>query len=73
MLIGFPAPDGMDSQVRRKFQMLNTVINDRLRVEVRERLGAAYSPGAALNLSRTYPGVGMVIIQAMSDPDKVDT
>lgn len=53
--------------------MLNTIVNDRLRLEVREKLGAAYSPGAGLQASRTYPGVGMLMVQAMSDPDKVET
>jgi len=73
VLIVFPATDGLDPDVRRRFNVLNTVVNDRLRLEVRERLGAAYSPGAAVDLSTVYPGVGLLVIQAMADPDKVDT
>jgi predicted Zn-dependent peptidase len=45
----------------------------RLRIEVREKLGAAYSPGSRVQASRAPPGVGMLMIQAMSEPDNVDT
>ena len=48
-------------------------VNDRLRVEVREELGAAYSPGSGVQQSMVYQGVGMLLVQAMADPDKVDT
>lgn len=73
VLIVFPVPDGIDSQVRRSFRALESVVNDRLRLEVRERLGAAYSPGAGVQLSQTHPGVGLLMMQANSDPDKVQT
>lgn len=73
VMIVFPIPDALEPDVARSFNMLNTVVNDRLRLEVRERLGAAYSPGAGVEQSRVFPGVGMLMIQAMSDPDKVET
>ncbi len=73
VLIFFPTTDGIDMLARRKQHMLNQIVNDRLRLEVRERLGAAYSPGSRAQPSTTMPGVGSIMIQAMSDPDKVDT
>jgi zinc protease len=73
VLIAYPATDGMDTMTRRSMSMLSTVLNDRLRLEVRERLGAAYSPGAGSEFSTVYPDNGMIFIQAMSDPDKVET
>ena len=51
VLIVFPCPDGIDPRLRRELGVLSTVINDRLRLHVRERLGAAYSPGAGAQLS----------------------
>ena len=73
VMIVFPLTDGIDPDVRRRFEVLKTVVNDRLRIEVREKLGAAYSPGAGLDVSTVHEGVGMLMIQAMSDPEKVDT
>ena len=73
VLIVFPIPDALETRARRYGGLLGTVVNDRLRVEVREKLGAAYSPGAGTQQSTVYPGSGLLLIQAMSDPDKVDT
>ncbi len=72
VMLAFPVPDGIDPQVRWRFQALQTIINDRLRLEVRERLGAAYSPASSIQLSRTFPGIGLLFIQSMSDPEEVD-
>jgi zinc protease len=72
VLIVFPIPDGIDPRARRLFGALGTVVDDRLRVEVREKLGAAYAPGAGIEQSDVYPGVGMLMIQAMADPEKVE-
>lgn len=73
VLIAFPFPDGLDTYTRRCATLLGSVVNDRLRLEVREKLGAAYSPGAGTQLSSVHPGVGLLMIQAMADPDKVET
>ncbi|MFT5048940.1 MAG: zinc protease [Chlamydiales bacterium] len=73
VVIAFPFADGLDPETRRRGNVLGTVVNDRLRLEVRERLGAAYSPGAGVDMDRVHAGVGTVMIQAMADPDKVDT
>ena len=72
VLIAFPVPDGLETHARRCLTQLGNVVNDRLRIEVREKLGAAYSPGAGTQLSNVYPGVGLLMIQAMADPDKVE-
>ena len=73
VLLVFPVPDGIAVTNRRLFGVLSVVVNDRLRIQVREKLGAAYAPGAGVQQSEVYPGVGMLMIQAMSDPDKVET
>jgi zinc protease len=73
VLIVCPLTDGIEIERDRAMKVLNSIVNDRLRIEVREKLGAAYSPGSGLQVSRHYPGVGLLMIQAMSEPDKVDT
>jgi len=73
VLIAYPATDGLDTQRSMELSMLTTVLDDRLRLEVRERLGAAYSPSADSMISSVFPGDGIILVQAMSDPDKTDT
>jgi zinc protease len=72
VLIVFPATDGRDTARRRRMQYLAQVLSDRLRVEVREKLGASYSPAAGANLGEVYPGDGWLVVRAMSEPDKTD-
>ena len=73
VLLSLPVPDGIDIERYRRLEFLGEVVRDRLRLEVRERLGAAYSPSAALQASRTYPGFGMLMVQAMTEPDQAGT
>lgn len=73
VMVAFPTGDGMDVEHRRKVSFLNTIVSDRLRLEVRERLGASYSPFSFADTSEVYPGVGMLMIRAMADPEEVDT
>ena len=68
----FPTTDGFDDSRRRNLSFLGTVVDDRLRLEVRERLGAAYSPGAGAESSQVYQGLGGIMINAAGDPDKVE-
>ena len=43
-----------------------------MRLVVREKLGAAYSPGAAAEASRIYEGIGVVLMNAAGDPAGAD-
>lgn len=72
VLIMFPLEDGIDPTRRREQAFLAEVVNDRLRVEIRERLGVAYSPSASAQSSEVYPGEGRLMIQVMADPAKAD-
>ena len=69
----FPATDGRDPSVRHRLSFLGRVLDDRLRLEVREKLGAAYSPSADAATSRVHEGDGALRIQATADPEKVKT
>jgi zinc protease len=72
VLMLFPTTDGSDTPRRRNLFFLGQVVNDRLRLEVRERLGAAYSPFAASEASRIYEDVGALMIQANGEPHQVE-
>ncbi len=72
VLMFFPTTDGFETQTRRNLFFLGRIVSDRLRLEVRERLGAAYSPFAASEGSRVFEGVGALMIQANGEPDQVE-
>lgn len=72
LIMIFPTTDGMDAATRRNLSFLGQIVDDRLRLEVRERLGAAYSPGASAESSQIFPGLGGLMIQAAGNPEKVD-
>jgi zinc protease len=72
VIIAFPTTDGIDPDVARKLRFLGTILDDRLRAEVREKHGDAYAPRAISWESTTYPGTGMISIRAEADPAKVD-
>ncbi len=72
VVISYPTTDGRDAALRRNLRFLGLVLNDRLRIDVREKLGAAYSPGAGSMANEVIEGDGMLMINAMADPDKVE-
>ncbi len=73
VLIYYPTVDGIDSSIRRSLFFLSQVIDDRLRIAIREKLGASYSPSAGSDANRVFPGVGFMTVRALADPDKVET
>ena len=72
LIMLFPTEDGFDDARRRNIFFLGRIVDDRLRLEVRERLGAAYSPSAGAQASRIFSGLGAIMIQAAGDPAKKD-
>ncbi|HWA28165.1 MAG TPA: insulinase family protein [Lacunisphaera sp.] len=64
----WPATDGRDVKLSRRLRLLSDVFGDRLRLEVREKLGATYSPNAGVDLSDTYPGYGWIAADATVAP-----
>lgn len=72
LMMLFPTTDGTVAKNRRNLSFLGTIVSDRLRLEVRERLGAAYSPGAQAESSQIYHGLGGLLIQANGDPTKIN-
>lgn len=72
VLVVFPVPDGLDADRRRRFSLLDAVLSDRLRVHVREELGAAYAPGTTLSMNPVYPGVGSWTLEGMAEPAQAE-
>jgi zinc protease len=66
--VDWPTTDAMEAKVSRRLNMLAEVLNDRLRVKVREQLGNAYSPQAGSRPSQTYTGYGFISARITVDP-----
>ena len=60
VVIYWPTTDGFDVKRARRLSLLASVLNDRLRVKVREEIGGTYSPNAGSNASDTFPGYGYI-------------
>ncbi|MBL8656742.1 MAG: insulinase family protein [Altererythrobacter sp.] len=70
----WPARDDSDPQEASTITLLAEVFGLQLLEEVREKLGATYSPQAGADLSDTFPGFGTLltsIVVAPKDADKV--
>lgn len=65
----WPATDARDIKLARRLRLLGDVFADRLRVEIREKLGGTYSPNTATDLSDAYPGYGWIIADATVAPE----
>jgi zinc protease len=72
LLMLFPTGDGLNIARRRHIQFLGQIVDDRLRLVVREELGAAYSPFAFAQASRIFPGLGAVMVQAACEPSETE-
>ena len=70
VVVAYPTDDFWDIHRTRRLSVLAEVFSDRLRLRVREKLGAAYSPYAYNWSSRAFPGFG--ILRAMISVDPPD-
>jgi len=64
----WPTSDGLEASRSRRFTVLANIVSDRLRVKLREQLGAAYSPQAGSFASDTFPGYGYILTHVEIDP-----
>jgi zinc protease len=56
----------------RRLNILGEIYGDRLREEIREKLGASYSPNAGASGSDALDGVGYLIGQSIGKPEDLD-
>ena len=68
----YPTTDGRDAKLRRRLALLTEIVDDRMRVEIREKRGAAYSPSVGLDAGTVFPGMGALEITITVDPAKAD-
>lgn len=66
----WPTGDGMDVHRERRLSMLAEVLNDRLRVRVREQMGSTYAPTVASSASEIFPGYGYMAAIVVTEPSK---
>ncbi|MGE9295179.1 MAG: M16 family metallopeptidase, partial [Puniceicoccales bacterium] len=68
----WPTTDFWDIERTRRLNVLASIFRDRLRKEVREKLGEGYSPYARNNSSETYDDYGYLFGLNFADPQKVE-
>jgi len=69
LVMAFPTDDIWDIGRTRRLNILAEIVSERLRLRIREKLGAAYSPGAYSWPSRTYPDYGLFVIYIPLAPE----
>ncbi|MFH1156513.1 MAG: insulinase family protein [Pseudomonadota bacterium] len=70
--LGFPTDDFWDISRTRRLNILASILSERMRLVVREKLGAAYSPFAYNEPSRAYEGYGVLHMVVSVAPNEVD-
>lgn len=56
----------------RRLNILGEIYGDRLRVEIREKLGASYSPNAGADGSDAFDGFGYIVGQSVGKPGDLE-
>ena len=68
----WPLTDDDDAQEEATMRLLAAVMDLELTEDIRERLGATYSPSASSNMSDTYDGFGTFGASAIVAPDDAE-
>ena len=68
LMLYWPSEDGIEVRRNRRLNMLGMILNDRLRVKVREEIGSTYSPRAGSSASDVFPGYGYFNASVDIDP-----
>ncbi|MBL8842713.1 MAG: insulinase family protein, partial [Planctomycetes bacterium] len=67
----YPAGDARDAASERRLELLGDVVGDRLRAEIREKLGTTYSPNGGAWGDPALRGRGRVELDVRVDPAKL--
>jgi zinc protease len=70
VIVAYPTEDIWNIQRTRRFNILSEIVSEKMREEIREKTGAAYSYSAHNNPSRAYPGYGVFYARADVKPDE---
>jgi zinc protease len=71
-LVYWPTPDIFDIERTRRIGLLGSILDDRLRLKLREELGDAYSPFAHNLPSDTYTDYGYLFASVTVDPPQAE-
>ena len=72
-VLHWPTDDIYDITKARRLGMLSAILDDRLRVKIREELGDAYSPFAHNLPSDTWKDYGYIFASVTVDPDQAES
>jgi len=72
IIVAYPTEDIWDINRTRRLSILSDIVSDRLREQIRETLGSAYSTFAFNRPSKAYPGYGVFQAMAYIDPNESD-
>ena len=72
-VVAYATEDLWDIGRTRRLSLLAEVFSDRLREQIREKLGASYSPFVHSWTSRAYDGYGLMSAFVQVDPGQVET
>jgi zinc protease len=72
LVVGWPTADFWKISRTRRLSVLAAVLDDRLRKQIREELGATYSPYVYNRSSRVNPGYGVLRARMIVAPDQAD-
>ena len=71
VMVAYPTDDFWNIQRTRRLSVMADLFSERLRTNIREKLGAAYSPYAYNQSHRAYTNFGLTRIVVQVDPDQV--
>ncbi len=71
--IAYPTDDFWDIHRTRRLSVLSDVMSDRMRIKIREKMGAAYSYQAYNQPSRAFPGFGIYHAVVEIAPDDAES
>ncbi len=73
VFVFWPTDDALDAPRNRRTNILANIVDDRLRLKIREGLGGAYSPSVGNSGSDTFPGYGYLVVQIGVEPAQAPT
>ncbi len=68
VVVAWPTEDFWDIGRTRRFHVLASILEDRIRKAIRENLGATYSPEVYSSASRTFQNYGLISAQMTVKP-----
>ncbi|MFP4572980.1 MAG: M16 family metallopeptidase [Desulfobacterales bacterium] len=71
LVTAYPTTDIWDIEKTRRLSILSRIFSDRMRIKIREEMGAAYSRTAFNKPGRAYPDYGILAGYIITDPEKI--